>query len=132
MPDTFTRLHGTTVDRFKVGQHSQKVTLTGITESTGTISLFDRDGNSFVATSTVFFTAYVIGKGVNTAAFEVKGCYVAGTSTVTGYVVNTYVDTANFQEPVFSFDESGLLTVTCTGVDGETVNWTAVVDIVSI
>jgi len=132
MTSLFTKLHGTTVDRFKIGHKAERITLTGSTAGSTSTDLLDRDGNPYSVTSTVFFTAYIVGKGTHTAAYEVQGCYVLGTSTVSGYVVNTYVDTGNFNEPSLSFDSNGILTVSCTGVNADTIDWTAVIDIVSI
>lgn len=132
MSGIFTKLHGTTTDSFKIGLNNHRLVLTGTTNSAQTSVLLDRDGNKFTANSTVFFTAYVIGKGSNTAAFEVKGCYLEGTTTVTGFVVNTYVDTATFQEPTLTFDSNGVMTLSCIGIAGDTIEWTAVVDVVSI
>ena len=132
MTDVYTKLHGTTTDRFKIGIKNQRATLSGITPNTASVELLDRDGLKYIADSTVFFTAYVVGKGVNTAAYEIKGCYLQGTTTISGYVINTFVDTNNFQEPTISFDSNGEMTVTCTGVGTDTIAWTAVVDVVSI
>lgn len=132
MSDTYARLHGTTVDRFKVGLHNQRVTLTGVTSGSNTTVLVDRDSGNFIAETTIFFTAYVIGKGENTAAYQIKGCYLFGTNTITGFVVDTFVDTANFTEPSISFSSTGELTLTCYGVDGDEINWTAVIDAVLI
>jgi hypothetical protein len=132
MSGIFTKVHGTTTDSFKIGLNNHRLVLTGTTTSNQTTELLDRDGNKFTANSTLFFTAYVIGKGSNTAAFEVKGCYLEGTTTVTGFVVNTYVDTAEFQEPTLTFDANGSMTLSCTGIVGDTIQWTAVLDVVSI
>jgi hypothetical protein len=132
MTDVYTKLHGTTTDRFKIGIKNQRATLSGITINTASAGLLDRDGLKYTTDSTVFFTAYIVGKGANTAAYEIKGCYLQGTTTVSGYVVNTFVDTNNFTEPTISFDANGEMTVTCTGVGTDTIAWTAVVDVVSI
>lgn len=132
MTDTYTKLHGTTTDRFKIGLKNQRVTLSGTTVNTASTTLLDRDAAKYKAESTVFFTAYVVGKGINTAAYEIKGCYLQGTTTVSGYVTNTFVDTNNFVEPTISFNSNGEMTVTCTGVNTDTINWTAVIDVVSI
>jgi hypothetical protein len=132
MTDFYTKLHGTTTDRFKIGLKNQKITLSGVTSSTNTTELVDRDGLGYTAESTVFFTAYIMGKGANVAAYEIKGCYLQGTSTISGYVTNTYVDTANFVEPTISFDSNGAMTLTCKGVGTDTIDWTAVIDFVSI
>ena len=132
MSGIFTKLHGTTADSFKIGLNNQRITLTGTTNSTQTTVLLDRDGSKYTANGTVFFTAYVIGKGTNTAAFEINGCYLQGTTTVTGFVVNTYVDTASFAEPIVSFNTSGEMTLSCIGVNGDVIAWTAVVDVVSV
>jgi hypothetical protein len=132
MTDIFTKLHGTTTDRFKIGIKNQRATLSGSTVNTASVGLLDRDGLKYTTDSTVFFTAYIVGKGTNTAAYEIKGCYLQGTTTVSGYVVNTFVDTNNFTEPTISFDANGEMTVTCTGVGTDTIVWTAVVDVVSI
>jgi hypothetical protein len=132
MTDIYTKLHGTTADSFKIGLKNQRVTLSGTTTNAASTELLDRDGLKYTVGSTVFFTAYVIGKGSNTAAYEIKGCYLQGTTTVTGYVTNTYVDTNNFTEPTITFNSSGEMTLTCTGADTDTINWTAVIDVVSI
>lgn len=132
MTDIYTKLHGTTADSFKIGLKNQRVTLSGTTTNTSSAELLDRDGLKYTVGSTVFFTAYVIGKGSNIAAYEIKGCYLQGTTTVTGYVTNTYVDTSNFTEPTITFNSSGEMTLTCTGADTDTINWTAVIDVVSI
>ena len=132
MTDIYTKLHGTTTDRFKIGLKNQRVTLSGVTSNTATAELLDRDSLKYTVESTVFFTAYIIGQGVNVAAYEIKGCYLQGTTTISGYVTNTYVDTADFIEPTINFNSSGEMTVTCTGADTDTINWTAVIDFVSI
>ena len=132
MADLYTKLHGTTTDRFKIGLKNQRVTLSGATVNTVSTELLDRDGLKYTAESTVFFTAYIVGKGANTAAYEIKGCYLKGTTTISGYVINTYVDTNNFTEPTISFNSDGDITVTCTGVAADTIAWTAVIDVVSI
>ena len=132
MADVYTKLHGTTTDRFKIGLKNQRVTLSGNTVNTATTELLDRDGLKYTADSTVFFTAYIVGKGANTAAYEIKGCYLQGTTTISGYVVNTFVDTNNFTEPTITFNSNGEMTVTCIGVSTDTIAWTAVIDVVSI
>ena len=132
MADTYTKLHGTTTDKFKIGLKNQRVTLSGTTANTASVELLDRDGLKYTDDSTIFFTAYIVGKGVNIAAYEIKGCYLQGTTTISGYVTNTFVDTNNFQEPTINFDADGEMTVTCIGVGTDTIAWTAVVDIVSI
>lgn len=132
MADIYTKLHGTTTDRFKIGLKNQRATLSGTSVNTASIELLDRDGLKFTADSTIFFTAYVVGKGVNTAAYEIKGCYLQNTTTISGYVTNTFVDTNNFTEPTITFNEDGVMTVTCTGVGTDTISWTAVIDVVSI
>jgi len=132
MTDIYTKLHGTTADRFKIGLKNQRVTLSGTTTNTAIEELLDRDGLKYIVESTVFFTAYVIGQGVNVAAYEIKGCYLQGTTTISGYVTNTYVDTADFNEPTINFNSLGEMTVNCAGVDTDTINWTAVIDFVSI
>ena len=102
-------------------------------EFNGKTKLFtDRDGLKYKSESTVFFTAYIVGKGTNVAAYEIKGCYLQGTTTISGYVTNTYVDTNNFTEPTISFNSDGDITVTVTGVGTDVINWTAVIDFVSI
>jgi hypothetical protein len=132
MTDLYTKLHGTTTDRFKIGLKNQRVTLSGNTVNTATTELLDRDGLKYTAESTVFFTAYIVGRGTNTAAYEIKGCYLQGTTTISGYVINTFVDSNNFTEPTITFDSDGELTVNCTGVDTDTIAWTAIIDVVSI
>lgn len=132
MSDIFQKLHGTTVDRFQIGRKVQTITLTGSNTADNTVALVDRDGIGYTADSTVFFTAYIIGKATDTAAYEIKGCYVAGTSSVSGYVVNTYVDSNSFTAPSITFNINGEMTVTCTGLTGQNVAWTATIDIVKI
>jgi hypothetical protein len=132
MSDIYTRLHGTTTDKFKIGLKNQRITLVGQTINANTTELLDRDSQKYTADSTVFFTAYVVGRGTNTAAYEIKGCYLIGTTTVTGYVVNTYVDSAGFSEPTIAFTTAGEMTLTCTGTAGDTVVWTAAIDFVSV
>lgn len=132
MTDIYTKLHGTTADKFKIGLKNQRVTLSGNTTNTDSVELLDRDGLKYTAESTVFFTAYVIGKGSNVATYEIKGCYLQGTTTISGYVINTYVDTNNFVEPTISFNNDGDITVTVTGVGTDVIDWTAVIDFVSI
>lgn len=129
----YTKLHGTTTDVFKIGLKNERITLTGITVNDTTVALLNRDNQQYTVDATVFFTAYIVGQGAtSTAAYEIKGCYLNGTNTITGYVVNTYVDTGEFVEPDISFDNSGELTVQCTGISGDTVNWTASIDLVMV
>jgi hypothetical protein len=132
MTDVYTKLHGTTADRFKIGLKNQRVTLSGITSNADPVELLDRDGEKYTAESTVFFTAYVIGNGTDTAAYEIKGCYLQGTTETTGYVTNTFVDTGNFLEPTIDFNTAGEMTLTCNGQSADTITWTAVIDVVSI
>lgn len=128
----YQKLHGTTVDRFDIGTKNQRITLAGQTNNGAVVSLSDRDNGSYTAESTVFFTAYIVGQGTNTAAYEIKGCYLHGTGTTTGYVVNTFVDTGSFVEPQVSFSSQGVMTVLCHGLPGENINWSATFDFVSI
>lgn len=133
--DTFYKLHGTTVDKFKIGLKNQRIVLTGQTTTTSTATLLDRDGQNYTAESSVFFTAYIIGQGTDSAAYEIKGCYisgVSGVSGVSGYVVNTFVDTNSFTPPAVTFSSSGNLTVSVTGLASDTINWTATVDFVTV
>ena len=130
--DTFYKLHGTTVDKFKIGLKNQRIVLTGQTTTASTTDLLDRDEQSYTAESTVFFTAYIVGQGTNSSAYEIKGCYINGQNGVSGYVVNTFVDTNNFTVPSVTFDNSGNLTVTVTGKAGDTINWTATIDFVTV
>lgn len=133
MANTFSKIHGTTVDKFSVGTKNDRVTLTGSTVDAAAADLKDRDGNNHTAGSTVFFTAHIIGRSSSgTAAFELKGCYVAGTTSVTGSVLNTYVNTSAFPSPTISFTSGGLMTLTCTGVAGQTTAWSATVDFTKI
>lgn len=129
----YSKLHGTTADRFRIGSNSQTIILTGETTSASSSLLLDRDGTLFVVSSTVFFTMYIVGQGENqTAAYEIKGCYVNSTKTVTGYVVNTFVDSANFIEPSIQFNSNDELEVSCTGVNDDTMLWTANINFVII
>lgn len=128
--DLYQKLHGTTVDSFKIGTKSQRITLTGQTTTGATAVLLDRDGASYTADSTVFFTAYVVGTGTNSAAYTIKGCYIPG-SGVNGYVVDTFVDTNNFTRPTITFP-SDILTLTVIGQAGDTINWSATVDLIVV
>lgn len=129
----FTKLHGTTTDAFKIGLKNERITLTGITVNDNTTTLLNRDNQKYTVDSTVFFTAYIIGVGAaNVASYEIKGCYINGSNSVTGQVVTTYLDSGGFVEPAISFDSTGELTVQCTGLAGETVNWTASIDFVMV
>jgi len=130
--DTFYKLHGTTVDKFKIGLKNQRIVLTGQTTTGSTATLLDRDSQNYTAESSVFFTAYIIGQGTDSAAYEIKGCYISGVSGVSGYVVNTFVDTNSFTPPVITFSSSGNLTVTVTGLASDTINWTATIDFVTV
>lgn len=131
--DFYTKLHGTTTDAFKIGLKNERITLTGITVDSSQVDLLNRDNQKHIVDSTVFFTAYIVGKGsTNTAAYEIKGCYLIGTTTITGYVVNTYVDSSGFSDPTILFNSTGELTVECSGVLGDTVNWTAAIDFVLV
>lgn len=133
MSDIYAKLHGTTVDKFKIGINNQRISLTGVSSGLDESQLVDRDGNNFTVSSTVFFTAYIVGRGTeNTAAYEIKGCYLQGTTIVNGYVVDTFVDTADLPEPEINFGSDGTMTLTCFGVVDDTINWSAVVDVVSI
>jgi hypothetical protein len=125
----YSKLHGTTSDRFRIGSKNQTMTVTGQTVDASTAILSNRDATNIVASSTVFFTAYVVGQGTtHTAAYEIKGCYISGTNTLSGYVVNTFVDTANFLEPSITFDLNNVLNISVTGVTGDTVMWTSIID----
>lgn len=128
--DTYQKLHGTTVDSFKIGTKSQRITLTGQTTTSATAVLLDRDGASYTADSTVFFTAYVVGTGTNSAAYTIKGCYIPG-SGVNGYVVDTFVDTSLFVRPSITFP-GNVLTLTVTGQAADTINWSAAVDLIVV
>ena len=130
--DTFYKLHGTTVDKFKIGLKNQRIVLTGQTTTGSTATLLDRDSQNYTAESSVFFTAYIIGQGTDSAAYEIKGCYISGVSGVSGYVVNTFVDTNSFTPPVITFSSNGNLTVSVTGLASDTINWTATIDFVTV
>jgi hypothetical protein len=130
--DTFYKLHGTTVDKFKIGLKNQRIVLTGQTTTGSTATLLDRDSQNYTAESSVFFTAYIIGQGTDSAAYEIKGCYISGVSGVSGYVVNTFVDTNSFTSPAITFSSSGNLTVSVTGLASDTINWTATIDFVTV
>lgn len=130
--DTFYKLHGTTVDKFKIGLKNQRIVLTGQTTTGSTATLLDRDNQNYTAESSVFFTAYIIGQGTDSAAYEIKGCYISGVSGVSGYVVNTFVDTNSFTPPAITFSSSGNLTVSVTGLASDTINWTATIDFVTV
>ena len=130
--DTFSKLHGTTVDRFQIGTKSQRFTLTGTNSGADTVSLLDRDGNTYTADATVFFTAYIVGTDTANAAFLIKGCYINGSSGVSGYVTDTFVNTNGVSIPSVSFNSSGVMTIACTGLVGQNLTWSAAIDIVKI
>jgi hypothetical protein len=134
MTDTYSRLHGTTVDRFKVGQKNQKITQTGTTVGAVTAILLDRDNTRYTANSTTFFTANIIGQGNNIGAFEVKGCYVSGQSGVSGTVINTYIDNSDLGivQPSVNFDINGAMSITVTGIANDTITWTAIIEFIQI
>lgn len=130
--DLYQKLHGTTVDSFKIGTKSQRITLTGTNTGADTVDLVDRDGNKFTADSTVFFTVYIVGQDSDTAAFEIKGCYISGVSGVSGSVTNTFVNSNAIAMPTINFTTNGLMTISCQGVSGQNLAWTAAIDIVKI
>lgn len=131
MNDIFQKLHGTTVDKFSIGNKNQTVTLTGTTTTTSGVQLLDRDAQSLIVDSAVFFSAYIAGTGSNVAAYEIKGCYVIATNSINGYATTTYVNTANIQDPHITFD-NGELVVTVYGLNGDTINWTSVINLVLV
>lgn len=130
--DLYQKLHGTTVDSFKVGTKSQRITLTGTNTGADTVDLVDRDANKYTADSTVFFTIYLVAKDTDTAAFEIKGCYIAGVAGVSGSVTNTFVNSNSIPAPIVNFSSSGTMTISCTGIAGQNLAWTAAIDIVKI
>lgn len=131
MADIYSKLHGTTVDRFQIGTKSQQITLTGVNLGSNTIDLLDRDSTKHTENSTVFFTANIVGTDSSSAAFEIRGCYING-SGVSGTVINTYLNTSSIPTPTVTFDNNGLLTISCTGISGENIRWTAIIDFVKI
>jgi len=133
MTELYSKLHGTTTDSFRIGLKNQRVVLTGTTTGSSTTDLVDREGSNFTTDSTVFFTAFIVGRGItSTAAYQIKGCYLGGTTTISGYVVDTYVDTSGFTEPTLIFSASGELTLECTGIAADTISWTASIDFVLV
>jgi hypothetical protein len=130
--DTYQRLHGTTVDSFQIGTKSQRITLTGVNSGTDTVDLLDRDSEKYAADSTIFFTVYLIARDTDTAAFEIKGCYISGVSGVSGSVTNTFVNSNSIPTPTVNFNSSGVMTISCTGLTGQNLAWTAVVDLIKI
>jgi len=129
----YQKIHGTTADRFRIGSKNQSITLVGETIGAVTLALNNRDDVALVSSSTLFFTVYVVGQGTtNTAAYEIKGCYISGTNTLSGYVVNTFVDTGSFIEPVVNFAANNEMTVNVNGLVDETINWTAVVEFIIV
>ncbi len=129
----YTKLHGTTTDAFKIGLKNERITLTGTTTENGSAILLNRDGEKYTAQSTVFFTAYIIGVGSSSvASYEIKGCHISESTNITGQVVTTYIDSSNFTEPSIEFNSAGELTVQCTGIIGDSINWTASIDFVMV
>lgn len=131
MSDIFQKLHGTTVDRFSIGSTNQTITLTGQTTGTSTIQLLDRDSQSFTVDSAVFFSAYIVGIGTNVAAYEIKGCYILSDESIRGYAVTTYEDTASINEPSVTFN-NGEINVSVTGASGDTIDWSATVNLILV
>lgn len=131
MNDIFQKLHGTTVDRFGIGNNNQTIILTGTTTSVNGVQLLDRDAQSFSVDSAVFFSAHIAGTGTNVAAYEIKGCYLLSNDSMNGYTVTTYTNTADVQDPVITFN-NGEITVTAHGATGDTINWTAVINLVLV
>lgn len=130
--DLYQKLHGTTVDSFKVGTKSQRITLTGTNTGADTVDLVDRDANKYTADSTVFFTIYLVAKDTDTAAFEIKGCYIAGVAGVSGSVTNTFVNSNAIATPTVNFTTSGLMSISCLGIIGQNLSWSATIDIIKI
>lgn len=130
--DIFQRLHGTTTDQFKIGSKSQRIVLTGVNQANDTVALTDRFGNQYTADSTIFFTAYLIGQDTDTVSLELKGSYIQGTTGASGTVVTAFVNTNNIPLPTVNFNSSGTLSIDCTGILGQNLKWTCVVDIVKI
>jgi len=130
--DTFARIHGTTVDKFQIGTKSQRITLSGTTTGSNNVDLLDREGEKYTADSTVFFTAYILGQGSDVFAAEIKGCYINGVPGVSGTVVNVYIDSFGFVNPTIFFTNSGTMTVNCTGILGQNINWSATIDLLKI
>lgn len=131
--DIYQKSHGTTTDRFKIGSKNQTMTLTGVTEGAELVVLTNKDSVDLVASSTVFFTIYVLGQGTtNTAAYEIKGCYVSGSNTLTGNAVTTFKDTGNFNEPVVDVDGNNTITVSCIGLENEMILWTALINFITV
>lgn len=131
MSDIFQKIHGTTVDRFSIGNNNQTISLTGQTMSTAYTQLLDRNAQSFTVDSAVFFSAFIAGTGTNTAAYEIKGCYTLADDSIKGYAVTTYADTANIAEPVVSFSD-GEINVSVAGAAGDTMTWSAIVNLVLV
>ena len=129
----FSKIHGTTADRFRIGSNIQTITLTGLTTSNETVALTNVENTAFSTSSTLFFTVYIIGKGIsNLAAYEINGCYVNDTNTVTGSVLTTYADTGVTNDPSVSFDINNVLTVNCTGAIDDPMQWTAKIEFIII
>jgi hypothetical protein len=133
MSELYTRLHGTTTDSFKIGFNNERVIVSGQTVNNLSATLVDRNSQQPALKSTAFFTANVIAKGVTgVASFELKGSYIQGTTVAGGYVVTTFLNNANFSEPIVTFTAQGIMNLICIGKQGDTIAWTALVDIVSI
>ena len=129
----YQKLHGTTADRFRIGSKKQTITLTGETVGASSVILANKESVSLVASSTIFFTVYILGQGTaSTAAYEIKGCYISNTNSLTGNVVNIYADEGGFTEPVIAFDSNDIMSVTCTGLANDTVKWTGVVEFIIV
>ena len=129
----YSKIHGTTADRFRIGTKNQRITLVGETTSESSVQLAGREIATFTASSTLFFTAYIIGQGTTTiAAYEIKGCYTNSSINSPGNVVVTFINTNNLNDPIVSFNENKEFSIVCPGAENETVSWTAIVDFVIV
>jgi hypothetical protein len=132
MADILQKIHGTTTDRFQVGGKSQQIVLTGKNTDADTVALKNRENTPITTNSTTFFTAYLLGQATDLAAFEIKGCYVKDQAGLTGLVVNTFLNTNEIPVPEITFSSTGTLTINCTGLAGQNIQWSGIVDFIKI
>ena len=128
--DLFQKLHGTTASRFSVGHNKQLITLTGSTTAEqSTISLVQKDGSPVVFDKNIFFTVLILGVGPNSLALKFTGSFIAGSSSF-GTIKEVYVQTSDEIAAAISINESNELIISCTGVLGELISWTASIDLI--
>ena len=104
----------------------------GYNAATTSIELSTKSVVEFASDTTVFFTAYIVGKGQSfNAAYEVKGC--RRNNQIIDGVVNTYMNTSiNVLDPIVSFNLNNTISIKCHNQTTEPIEWAAVIDCVTI